>query len=194
MVIIRSKIADFLIPTERILYHRLPKTIASTDGRVDFKWWAIGWVLIIASVFIFAFLPTTQTVDLVFFIIPIVIGIFFLVLGMRPVISYSRTKDIEIMITNQRVLIYPSPYAEKNRPKIINLGEVNGQIEMKYNKARNTGSIYIPSPHWDRIIFYKDDIPRARIPDLKNIKDPLQVYNILLEALEVGRKLNWKFS
>ena len=183
-----------MLPTERIIYHRSPKTKASTDGRIKFRPWVIGWVLIIAPVIIFAFFPNTQTVDLTFFIIPIGIGILFLVIGIIPVISY-KAKDVEIIITNQRVLIYPSPYAEKNRPKIINLCEINGEIKMEYYKNSDTGSIYIPSPHWDwyyhqRKAMFNYPIP----PDIKHIKDPITVHKILIEAIETGKKRKWNFS
>ena len=93
------------------------------------------------------------------------------------------------MITNQRVLIYPSPYAERNRPMIIYLYEVNGDIELKYNRASDTGSIYIPSPHWDRLFLGSR---RVLYPDIKGIKDPFKVYDILKEAIEVGKRSKWK--
>ena len=187
-------LTDFLLPTERILYHRLPKTKASTDGRIDFKPWAIGWILIIAPVFIFALLPNTQALDLTFFIIPIGLGMLLLGIGIKPVILY-KTKNVEIIITNQRVLIYPSPYAEKNRPRIINLCEVNGEIKMEYYKNSDTGSFYIPGPHNDwyhhqRKALFHYPIP----PDIKHIKDPITVHKILLEAIEAGKKIKWNFS
>ena len=187
-------LTDFLLPTERILYHRLPKTKASTDGRIDFRPWAIGWVLIIASVFIFAFLPNRQTLELTYFIIPIGIGLFLLGIGIKPVILY-KAKNVEIIITNQRVLIYPSPYAEKNRPRIINLYEVNGDIKMEYYKNSDTGSFYIPGPHWDWYKHQRTAIINLPIPqDIKHIEDPITVHKILIDAIEAGKKRKWNFS
>ena len=112
---------------------------------------------------------------------------------MWPVTSDNTTKHTEIMITNQRVLIYPSPLAEKNRPKIIYLYEVNGDIEMKYNKASDTGNIYIPSPHWERLYLGNRASGKANpYPDIKGIKDPFKVYDILIEAIEAGKRSKWK--
>lgn len=66
---------------------------------------------------------------------------------------------------------------------------------MEYYKNSDTGSIYIPGPHWD---WYKalryDNIPFTIPPDIKQIKDPITVHKILLEAIESGKKINWKFS
>ena len=189
-----------MLPRERILYQRLPKqrlpkTKASTAGRIKFRPWAIGWVLIIATVFIFAFLQNTQTVELTYFIIPIIIGIILLGIGIIPSFSYNQAKNSEIIITNQRVLIYPSPYAEKNRPKIINLCEINGEIKMEYYKNSDTGSFYIPGPHWDWYKHQRKAIINLPIPqDIKHIEDPITVHKILLEAIEVGKKRKWNFS
>ena len=144
----------------------------------------------------------TQKVDVIFFcFILMIIGAVLLGIAIKGIISYDPTKKVDVIITNQRVLIYPSPYAERNRPKIINLAEVNGDIEMKCYKGTNTGSIYIPSPHHDRLNYNRPDQNRKIIfgkeiiePDIKGIKDPYKVYNILIEAIQVGKKSKWKFS
>ena len=194
-------LTDFLLPTERILYHRLPKTKASTDGRIDFKPWAIGWLLIIAPVFVFAFMTNTQALNLTFFIIPIALGILLLGIGIKPVIFY-KAKNVEIIITNQRVLIYPRPYAEKNRPRIINLAEISGEIKMKHYMPSNTGSIWIPGPHWDWFKLAREAqrmraaqaTPIIIPPVIENIENPITVHKILIKAIEHGKKLKWKFS
>ena len=103
-------------------------------------------------------------------------------------------KDTEYIITNQRVISYSSKKGKD--PKIINLYEVNGQIQMKYNKSKGTGSIYIPSPQQNR---YGIDQSRMIImgrpimsPDIKDIKEPYKAYNILIEAMQMGKRTHWK--
>ena len=79
---------------------------------------------------------------------------------------------------------------------VINLYEMNGQIEMKYNKRRGTGSIWIPTPHWNRYGIIQSSITifgkLIISPDIKDIKEPHKVYDILIEAVAVGKATKWK--
>lgn len=101
--------------------------------------------------------------------------------------TYTRAKDAEYLITNKRVIIYKAAYVKK--PRIINLRAIDGcgDIEMKYNKSKGTGSIYIPSPDW---VGYGGN--RWNYPDFKNIKEPHIPYDILIEAITIGNRTNWK--
>jgi hypothetical protein len=94
------------------------------------------------------------------------------------------------------VLIYPHPHARSKDPQIINLYEVNGEIEMKYNKHSGTGSIYIPTPHWNKLGYVQSRMTinnKAIIdPDIRGIKEPGKVRNILIEAIALGKSTNWK--
>ena len=196
-----SKITEYLLPTEQILWHRLPEPKAPGEGRAKFIPILIGviFVSLFSLLVIYSVLSGTPqaAILIVCYIVLILVGLILIGVGIAPVISiYPAAKDIEYIITNQRVLIYPSAYAEKNRPKIINLYEVNGQIEVKYNKFTDTGSIYIPSPHWYRFGFAQSRMMsgnRAIIdPDIKDIKEPHKVYDILIEAIATGKALKWK--
>lgn len=103
----------------------------------------------------------------------------------EKVLWQGKAKSTEYLITNQRVIIYSNKSGKD--PRIINLYEVNGQIEMKYNRHRETGDIYIPTPQWNRFV------TREYIsPDIKDIKEPYKVYNILIEAVMVGKRNKWK--
>ena len=101
--------------------------------------------------------------------------------------SHTRAKYAEYLITNKRVIIYKAAYVKK--PRIINLRAIDvcGDIELKYNKSKGTGSIYIPSPDW---VGYGGN--RWMYPDFKNIKDPHIPYDILVEAIAIGKRKNWK--
>ena len=102
--------------------------------------------------------------------------------------------NTEYLITNQRVIINSSRH--RKNPMIINLYEMNGQIEMKYNKRRGTGSIWIPTPHWNRYGIIQSSITifgkLIISPDIKDIKEPHKVYDILIEAVAVGKATKWK--
>ena len=205
-----SKITSYLLPTEKILWHKLPEPKAPSKGKAKFVPIRIGSILVILFSLLLihsALSRTTQTTILPFYFTLIAVGLILIGVGIAPVVSSNTAKNIEIIITNQRVLIYPSPWAEKNRPKIINLYEVNGEIKMKYNKATDTGSIWIPTPHWHRfgsvtpaghnrptitqsrmVIFGKPIVD----PDIEGIKEPHKVYDILVEAIATGKSTNWK--
>ena len=67
---------------------------------------------------------------------------------------------------------------------------------MEYYKNSDTGSFYIPGPHWD---WYKMHQSKAIInypipQDIKHIEDPITVHQILTEAIEAGKKRKWNFS
>jgi hypothetical protein len=190
-----SRIMDHLTSTEKVLWHRKPDPKAYSKVRTRTIPIIIATILVILSI-VFLFPPflieTIEPTNLTYIIFIIdVLGI----IGLIPLIFYTRAKDAEYLITNKRVIIYSSQYAKT--PMIINLSEVNGDIEMKYNKHRGTGSIYIPSPHWyrhGRLVQYSTVIMDKPIidPDIKDIKEPYKVYNILIEAVEMGKRTKWK--
>lgn len=192
-------LTDQLLPTEKILWHRLPILRAPRKGKPNLIPIIIGSITVIFVSFLFilsVLSGPTQTTNPLTFIVLIAVALGLIGAGLVPLISYNFSNDIEYLITNQRVLIYPSPYAEKNRPKIINLYEINGEIEMKYDKDTGTGSIYIPTPHWNRIANVQSNMTvgnRAIIsPDITGIKDPHIAYDILIEAIAIGKRTNWK--
>ena len=210
-----SKITNYLLPTEKILWHKLPEPKALGEGKAKSTQILTGAILVIIFSILFigsALSKNPQTAILTLYFIPLAVGLILVGVGIAPLVFSDTAKDIEYMITNQRVLIYPSRYAEKNHPKIINLYEVNGEIKMTHNKATDTGSIYIPTPHWDRFSSHKFDSvtpydrdkviltqSRMRIlgkaiidPDIKGIKDPHKVYDILKEAIATGKARKWK--
>ena len=183
-------LTEHLLPTEQILWHRLPIPRKPKEGEGKF-------IPIITGVLLLIFI-SPLFINSILFTLLLFIGIGLIIIGIAPAMSYSKNRDVEYIITNQRVLIYPSPYAEKNRPKIINLYEINGEIEVKYNKHNNTGSIYIPTPHWNRIANVQSRMEvggRAIIdPDIKGINNPHKVYDILVDAIARGKTLNWQFD
>ena len=194
-----SKITDHLLPTEKILWHKLPEPKAPSKGRAEKFPILAGAILVILFSLLFihsALSRTTQTTILTFYFVLIAVGLILIGVGIAPVVSSHTAKDIEYIITNQRVLIYPSPYAEKNRPRIINLYEINGEIKMKYNESRGTGSIWIPTPHWNRYGIAQSSMTLLDnpviSPDIKDIKDPHKVYDILIDAIATGKWTKWK--
>lgn len=186
MVITISKITDYLLSNERVLWHRKPDPYApKSKVRVKIIPIIIGATLLILSI-LFVFPPllieSIPETNLTYIIFAIdVFGIIVII----PLYYHNSAKGAEYLITNQRVIIYYSPTTKD--PLIINLNEVNGQIKMKYNKRKGTGSIYIPSPHWNRYV-----TPEHIYPDIRNIKDPHKVYDILIEAIATGKSTKWK--
>jgi fumarate reductase subunit C len=181
-----SKITDHLLPTEEVLWQGKPEPKAYSIGVVKFIPILIGAIFLIWSLvnlllsstpWINFFLPLVE--PFVQFLITLA-GLGLIGLGLLNIfIRAPKTKSIEYLITNQRVFIYSSTQGKD--PKIINLSEVNEHIEMKYNKSHSTGSIYIPTPQWLQFS-----------PDIWGIKEPYKVYNILVEAIETGKRTNWK--
>ena len=188
LVAIIPKITDYLLPTEKILWQKLPEPKASSKARVEKVPILTGAILVILFSLLFihsALSRTTQTTILTFYFVLIAVGLILIGIGIAPVISYNKAKDTEYIITNQRVLIGSSKNSKD--PRIINLYEVNGQIKMKYNESRGIGSIWIPTPHWNRFV-----TPEHISPDIKNVKDPFTVHSILIEAIEIGKRTKWK--
>jgi hypothetical protein len=181
-----SKITDHLIPTERILWQGKPEPKAYNKGGIKLipiligailLIWSIGYLLLSSNPVINFFLPTIE--PFVNFLFSLA-GVAVIVLGLLNIyIGATKAKGIEYLITKQRVFIHSSTKGKD--PKIINLSEVNEHIEMKYNKSHSTGSIYIPTEHGIKFS-----------PDIWGIKEPFKVYNILVEALETGKRTNWK--
>ena len=189
-----SKITDHLLPTERALWQGKPELKAYIVGGAKIAPIIIGVILVDFSLVLMMqpfLLQSIQNRDFLNIII-LLIGLG--LVGIYPLINYIEGVTIEYLITNQRVIIHPNSHAEG--AKIINLYEVTGQIEMKYNKFNGTGSIWIPTPHWDRVgidqssttIFGKSLIG----PDIKDIKEPHKVYDILIEAIADGKATKWK--
>ncbi len=188
VVIKISKITDHLTSTEKVLWHRKPDPKAP-KSKVKAKIIPIlitAILLVLAIVFVIPpFLMWSVSVTNLTYIILAIVSCGIII--QLPLFTYTRAKDAEYLITNKRVIIYKAAYVKK--PWIINLSAVCGDIEMKYNKSKGTGSIHIPNPEW---VEYGGD--RWMHPDLKNIKDPHKVRNILIEAIAYGKSTKWKYE
>ena len=191
-----SKITDQLLSTEKILWHKKPEPKnQNPEPRSKYIPILIGAILMIISIALLipSFLSQKLTTTDTLYAIILFSGLILMIVGL--VNTRTGSKNVEYLITNKRVLIYPSPYSRGVR--IINLWEVNGDIEMKYNETSDTGDIYIPSPHWYRfgiVVQTRMIINDKPIidPDIKGIKDPYKVYNILIEAIQTGKRTHWK--
>ena len=73
---------------------------------------------------------------------------------------------------------------------------------MKHYMPSDTGSIWIPGPHWDwfklareaQNMRDRDSTPIIIPPVIEKIENPITVHKILIKAIEDGKKLKWNFS
>ena len=113
-----------------------------------------------------------------------------------PLIKYIGYKNAEYLITDQRVFIKPNTQSQS--PRIINLYEVNGKVRLDIGfieKYFGTGSIYIPNPRPYDIA--TPATPQGNVllivsADIKAIKEAERVHRIIQEAIETGKRTNWK--
>ena len=143
-------------------------------------------IIYVIPPFLIESIPQTDFTIIILFIVC------FGILAQLPLFTYIRAKEAEYLITNKRILIKKAAYIKK--PWIINFYQVKEGIDVKYNKSKGTGTIfipisYIPNPIWDRNT--KDQIIFAEI---KDIKDPYKVYNILIEAIAIGKSTKWQYD